>query len=316
MVKIAIVAAMLASCGYSANYEDCAFTCTDTCPGDLTCQNNVCRTATGASMSCGAVLDATADSPSGDASGGSATDARVDAPGSGSGSADDTDGDGIPNATDNCPTVANPDQHDEDHDGLGDKCDPCPISSDNTDSDSDGVGDVCDPNPSAPGDHIAAFEGFGSGIPTGWNAAGAWTSGGDSLIVAANQSASLTTPSFGAHETVTTSFVLTSLGTGTSVGFGPIDNGIFCNIEEDQGAPSPLLQLSASSRIGQPADVTATVGGTYVMSETRNSTTYSCSGAGASVGGASSASVASPQVGISEYGAGETFAWVMVVTSP
>ena len=34
----------------------------------------------------------------------------------------DSDGDGVPNATDNCPNVANADQTDTDHDGVGDVC--------------------------------------------------------------------------------------------------------------------------------------------------------------------------------------------------
>jgi hypothetical protein len=37
----------------------------------------------------------------------------------------DTDGDGIPDASDNCPTVPNPGQQDTDGDGIGDACDPC-----------------------------------------------------------------------------------------------------------------------------------------------------------------------------------------------
>jgi hypothetical protein len=35
----------------------------------------------------------------------------------------DSDADGIPDTTDNCPLVPNPDQTDSDHDGLGDPCD-------------------------------------------------------------------------------------------------------------------------------------------------------------------------------------------------
>jgi hypothetical protein len=38
----------------------------------------------------------------------------------------DTDGDGVDDPHDNCPTVANPDHLDTDHDGVGDACDPCP----------------------------------------------------------------------------------------------------------------------------------------------------------------------------------------------
>jgi hypothetical protein len=71
----------------------------------------------------------------------------------------DTDGDGVPDGLDNCPTVYNPDQIDTDGDGQGDACDPdddddgvedgsdnCPLTSnpDQTDTDEDGQGDACD----------------------------------------------------------------------------------------------------------------------------------------------------------------------------
>lgn len=51
----------------------------------------------------------------------------------------DTDSDGVPDALDNCPTIANSDQSDLDNDGIGDACDPC----------TQGPGGVCIPTVSA-----------------------------------------------------------------------------------------------------------------------------------------------------------------------
>ncbi len=64
---------------------------------------------------------------------------------------DDNDADGIPDTSDNCPTVANPTQLDTDHDGKGDACDNCPAISNpgQEDTDGDGVGNVCDNCPTA-----------------------------------------------------------------------------------------------------------------------------------------------------------------------
>ena len=39
----------------------------------------------------------------------------------------DTDGDGVPDNVDNCPTVPNPDQSDLDGNGIGDVCDSAPL---------------------------------------------------------------------------------------------------------------------------------------------------------------------------------------------
>ncbi|MBK8257047.1 MAG: DNRLRE domain-containing protein [Polyangiaceae bacterium] len=60
--------------------------------------------------------------------------------------AQDADGDGVCNSTDNCSQFANPLQQDGDNDGVGDACDNCPLlaNSDQGDSDGDGVGDACD----------------------------------------------------------------------------------------------------------------------------------------------------------------------------
>src|SRR5207244_3310006 len=49
-------------------------------------------------------------------------------PGGGDPSAEDTDGDGISDAQDNCPAIPNPAQTDTDGDGIGDLCDPCPLA--------------------------------------------------------------------------------------------------------------------------------------------------------------------------------------------
>jgi hypothetical protein len=79
-------------------------------------------------------------------------------------SGNDLDGDGIPNATDNCPCTANANQADSDHDGIGDACDNCPVRYNplQEDTDDDGIGDGCDNCPGrynplqedADGDHV------------------------------------------------------------------------------------------------------------------------------------------------------------------
>jgi hypothetical protein len=58
----------------------------------------------------------------------------------------DSDGDGLINGCDNCPSAANADQADSDGDGVGDACDNCPsdVNPGQEDADVDTIGDPCD----------------------------------------------------------------------------------------------------------------------------------------------------------------------------
>ena len=91
----------------------------------------------------------------------------------------DTDGDGVPDASDNCPAVANANQRNHDGDAKGDACDGCPhlASAIDPDGDLDGVGDACDPRPTTAGDSIALFEGFYDA-----NSINAWTINGGTHV--------------------------------------------------------------------------------------------------------------------------------------
>jgi hypothetical protein len=105
----------------------------------------------------------------------------------------DDDDDGVLDTADNCPAVANTDQHNEDDDDKGDACDPCPmLASMDADGDGDGIGEACDPHPGVAGDKLVQFDGFGAaGIPAGWSqvggVAGDWVVMADSLDIDTNQ---------------------------------------------------------------------------------------------------------------------------------
>jgi len=138
-VSRALVVVVLAGC--YARQDLVGSACDTTCPDKLVCVNHACQ------------LVGTVGS-----------DGSIDVP-----TSPDRDGDGVPDATDNCPQIANADQHDEDGDGLGDACDPCPyLPGTADDSDGDGVGDACDPEPAIAEQKWLLFETFAH-TPTEWN---------------------------------------------------------------------------------------------------------------------------------------------------
>ncbi|NJM90968.1 MAG: hypothetical protein HC863_01470 [Myxococcales bacterium] len=158
-----VVFAFAMGCFDPAAREGMACAPNDSCPDGLSCIAGVCISELGQG----------GGSDQGGGDGGSGA-------GSGSGSDSvppDLDNDTILNEVDNCPRVANRNQHDEDSDLLGDVCDNCPHLANATqpDGDKDGVGDSCDPRPTEAGDRIDLFLGFDVPPPDTVTSTGTWT---------------------------------------------------------------------------------------------------------------------------------------------
>ena len=155
------------------------------------------------------------------------TDARIDspldarAPDAPDGPPGDRDSDGVPDSSDNCPVIANPDQRDEDADGVGNLCDNCPATANTSqaNSDGDGVGDACDPEPGSP-DHIALFEGFDA-MPAGWTLDTEVTVAGGKIHVPSFEGG--LAPLMSDHGWVETHYALESLITGSSITYRSVE---------------------------------------------------------------------------------------------
>jgi len=106
----------------------------------------------------------------------------------------DRDGDGVADGDDNCPDVANPDQHDEDGDSVGDVCDKCPQIAHEAaaDIDEDGIPDVCDPDLTKHNTLVAFIPFTGTALPAGWKTVGdqnTYSVANDDLVVASGMNA-------------------------------------------------------------------------------------------------------------------------------
>jgi hypothetical protein len=123
---------------------------------------------------CGYDARDAADGPPGSIADGPGADGAPDAS-----TTIDSDGDGVVDASDNCPATPNLDQRDWDADLHGDACDGCPHLTSAADPDTDGdlVGDACDPRPDTPGEVRVVWLGFYDPADiAGWQPSGGpWT---------------------------------------------------------------------------------------------------------------------------------------------
>ena len=241
----------------------------------------------------------------------------------------DSDGDGVPDAQDNCPSAKNADQADEDGDGLGDVCDPCPPFATNTDTDGDGVGDLCDPNPNTKGDAIVRFEGFAEGLPKDATVVGNWFGSGSAAwvisgatdinhLVFAQGSGTMTVSTFetidaipGAAGTIRAAGVEENMDTGSNA-------GIVCEYAIGTGNVQQITIANTLSAGGPNKGVAVQPGTTGSFAETQDGTMYKCASSALAnpLGLGDQLSVAAPTLGIRTHSISAHFDWLMIVSSP
>jgi hypothetical protein len=255
--------------------------------------------------------------------GGSSTPDATDGNANRPDATDDFDHDGVPDATDNCPSVINVNQGNEDEDKFGDACDPCPVVADDNPANADGdeVADACDPQPMLAGDHIRYFEGFHTAVPAGWEEIGTWAWSSGSIGTTS------TTAGFGVvatertHVTVSAMVVFDTPGSA-----GVVDNklvggtpAVACVINN-----TPAIALysttDAANAATQPFELIPTKG--YVVKLRRHDNDYTCSAEWPVAGGAMATTTKtisidhSPWVsGLIANNAQVRFHWFMVVES-
>jgi len=239
----------------------------------------------------------------------------------------DDDGDGVANAVDNCPKLANPDQANDDGDAFGDACDPCPPFADDVvvDPDGDGVSGLCDPFPLVPGDHIALFESFrGTALPAGWNAVGAWSFVNGSAVVTSGDGdlSALTIPHpHLAKTTVMTQLIVDDLVGSGARALGPMQmyqpstsRGIVCELRRNGNGPKLSLFDSTSTGVAiNELDSTFDVGTVATVINRRDSTAYQCNDGTTIVPGITGYTTTTPSIGLRAKSVSGRFAWVLVV---
>jgi hypothetical protein len=211
-------------------------------------------------------------------------------------SVSDRDHDGVPDTSDNCPDVANPDQTaNEDGDRFGDVCDLCPQLPDNapTDGDRDGIGDACDPNPAA-ADKVWLFEGFHKGLPA-WPGSTNWSPTSDQIRVTAGGNATdpgeylilpltstgRTFDNFSITVSILVEQVMGSRGDhdiGISIFDETTNQGLWCEMYQQGTLPTKnIVDLGDDNTLGTSAPFAWVNNTTYRLSLVRRGSSYTCS---------------------------------------
>lgn len=303
------VALLLALVGcYSPAYRDCEVTCSGgACPSGYVCDRGVCRVE-GFSGLCGMTV----------------SDSGVDAVPNG-----DEDSDTILNKDDNCVSVANTNQANEDGDPRGDACDPCPVDAmpgADDDADMDGVGNGCDPAPDMR-NRIRIFEGFANGAPTGAATMppAAWIFQGGTATATPNGGlAMLTWPeSPSAFEMVSAHFTINDLAaTVAELEAGVIQqytsSGVVCYVGQSgrgEGLYAGMMQPGSPNAANPFTPQPFSVGQTAITGSTRVNDVFTCNDFVTKMQVASQSPLiaGSARTGFFSYGVNVTLDWIIFI---
>ena len=230
----------------------------------------------------------------------------------------DSDDDGVPDATDNCPAIANAPQTNYDRDRFGDVCDPCPPVANDApaDSDSDGVADACDPEPATTGDRIFVFDAFANGA-SGWLATGPWSAATDGIAVdlAGGATATLerSVPA-ASRVVVSAAFTPTELRPlNVYAGMGVTTNTSYCALARTAFGEGVALIRTTTETLLESANAPFDLNTPHVTTlDARNR--YLCRGDAISIEDNDATAIA--EVGLRARGVRGTFHWVLVVVAP